>query len=45
VQQPSPNGALIDSTADVLSHELFETITDPNLSAWYNRKSLPLFGA
>ena len=30
VATPSPNGALVDSTANVLSHELFESITDPD---------------
>jgi hypothetical protein len=45
VQAPSPNGLLVDSTADVLSHELFETITDPDGLSWWNRFSLPLFGA
>ncbi|MFZ0201952.1 MAG: hypothetical protein WB523_02175 [Candidatus Sulfotelmatobacter sp.] len=28
--QPSPNGALVDSTSSVLGHETFETITDPD---------------
>lgn len=36
VQSPSPNGLLIDSTADVLSRETFETITDPDGTAWWN---------
>jgi hypothetical protein len=27
---------LIDSTASTLSHEMFETITDPDGNAWYN---------
>jgi hypothetical protein len=27
---------LIDATASSLTHEFFETITDPDLSAWYN---------
>jgi hypothetical protein len=45
VQSPSPNGLLIDSTADVLSHETFETITDPDGTAWWNAFSLDLFGA
>lgn len=45
VQAPSPNGLLIDSTADVLSHETFETITDPDGTAWWNQYSLDLFGA
>jgi hypothetical protein len=30
-----PNGSLIDSTDNVLSHEIFETITDPDINAWY----------
>jgi hypothetical protein len=36
----SPQGQLADSTASVLSHETFETITDPDVAvnsvAWYN---------
>ena len=42
---PFPNGQLADSTASLLSHEIFETITDPDLNAWWNRESLDLFGA
>ncbi|MGI8989139.1 MAG: hypothetical protein ACR2I2_06090 [Bryobacteraceae bacterium] len=42
---PSPNGQLADSTASVLSHELFEAITDPDGNAWWNRDSLDLGGA
>ena len=45
VQAPSPNGLLVDSTADILSHEVFETITDPDGTAWWNQFSLDLFGA
>jgi hypothetical protein len=45
VVQPSPNGPVVDSTADVLSHELFETITDPDGDAWWNHYDLDLFGA
>jgi hypothetical protein len=30
-----PNGSHIDSTDNVLSHEIFETITDPDLNAWF----------
>lgn len=45
VVEPSPNGILIDSTADVLSHETFETITDPDIDAWLNYLSLDLYGA
>lgn len=37
----SPNGSLVDSTASTLSHETFETITDPDVAAnniaWYNQ--------
>ena len=44
VAQPSPNGALIDSTANSLSHELSETITDPNGNAWWVRNELILYG-
>jgi hypothetical protein len=40
----TPNGQLVDSTASTLSHELFETITDPDINAWINVFSLPLNG-
>ncbi|MET3907089.1 hypothetical protein ABID59_001420 [Bradyrhizobium sp. S3.3.6] len=30
-----PNGTLVDSTNNVFSHEIFETITDPDLNAWF----------
>jgi hypothetical protein len=45
VAMPSPNGQLIDSTDSTLSHETFETITDPDGSAWFNLTSLLLAGA
>jgi len=45
VAKPSPNGALVDSTADVLSHELIETITDPDGDAWWITNDLDLFFA
>lgn len=46
VAQPSPNGALIDSTSNVLSHETFETITDPDPSSgWVAQSSIPVDGA
>jgi len=35
----TPNGTLIDSTSTALSHEIFESITDPDpqkVPAWYN---------
>lgn len=31
----TPHG-VIDATASTLSHEFFETITDPDLNAWFN---------
>jgi hypothetical protein len=45
VQTPSPNGQLADSTNSVLSHETFETITDPvGGTGWTNITSLDLWG-
>jgi hypothetical protein len=48
----SPNGLLVDSTANVLSHEVVETITDPNPqnfpftgAGWVAVSSLIEFGA
>jgi hypothetical protein len=35
VGTPSPNGVVVDSQASVLSHEMFETITDPDGTAWW----------
>lgn len=32
----TPNGQLIDSTNDTLSHETFETISDPDGTGWWN---------
>jgi hypothetical protein len=34
----TPNGQLADSTNNVLSHETFETITDPDGTAWFNTR-------
>jgi hypothetical protein len=43
--QPSPNGGLIDSTSNVLGHETFETITDPDPpNGWIAVNSLGVFG-
>jgi hypothetical protein len=37
VQSTSPNGnAAVDAMISVIAHELAETVTDPNLNAWYN---------
>jgi hypothetical protein len=44
-QQPSPNGIVADSVDSTMSHELFETFTDPLLNAWFVRDSLDLGGA
>jgi hypothetical protein len=44
VALPSPNGQLADSTNSVLSHELFETITDPDGTGWFTFASLPEAG-
>ena len=38
----TPNGQLIDSTNNVLSHETFETITDPDGMAWFNFTAVAL---
>lgn len=38
----APNGQLADSTDDTLSHELFETISDPDGTAWFNLSNLAL---
>lgn len=45
VKPGTANGQLIDSTNNTLSHELFETITDPDGSAWFNFTSVALGGA
>ena len=45
VKPGTPNGQLVDSTNNTLSHELFETITDPDGSAWFNFTSVALGGA
>ncbi|MGD0629073.1 MAG: hypothetical protein ABR987_06965 [Terracidiphilus sp.] len=41
----SPNGPLVDATNSVLSHETFETITDPDGTAWWNGASNALYGS
>lgn len=43
-QQPSPNGIVADSVDSTLSHELFETITDPEGDGWQALSSLDEFG-
>jgi hypothetical protein len=45
VATPSPNGQLADSTNSSLSHETFETISDPLLNAWWNHTHAALGGA
>lgn len=39
-----PNGQLADSTNNVLSHEVFETITDPDGTAWWISLNNGMFG-
>ncbi len=41
VRAGTPNGAF-DDTYDVLSHEVVETITDPDGDAWWNSTNAPL---
>jgi len=43
VEPGSLNGSLVDSANNLLSHETFETITDPDGDAWINSES-SLFG-
>ena len=38
-----PNGQLADSTNNVLSHETFETISNPDGTAWWNELDSALF--
>jgi hypothetical protein len=45
VRPGTPNGQLIDSTNSTLSHELTETITDPDGDAWFNFTSATFAGA
>ncbi len=40
----TPNGMLVDSTDNVLNHETFETITDPDGTAWINTTAIVLYG-
>ena len=40
----TPNGQLADSTNNVLSQEVFETITDPDGTAWWNSLANGIFG-
>ncbi len=45
VRPGTPNGQLVDSTNNSLSHETFETITDPDGTAWLNFTAVALQGA
>jgi len=45
VQQPSPQGPLVDSTSNILFHETTETITDPDGDAWLNLNDLVMYGS
>jgi len=44
VRPNTPNGQLADSTNSVLSHEVFELITDPTGEAWWNSLDNGIFG-
>jgi hypothetical protein len=44
VEAGTPNGRLIDSTNDVLSHETIETITDPDGTGWWQYYGLGMRG-
>lgn len=44
VRPDTPNGQLTDSTNNVLSHETFETITDPDGVGWWNSLNNGIFG-
>ncbi|MBV8453997.1 MAG: hypothetical protein JOZ29_17245 [Deltaproteobacteria bacterium] len=41
---PTVNSFLADSTDITLGHETFEAISDPDINAWVDLSSLPLFG-
>jgi hypothetical protein len=45
VRPGTSNGQLGDSTYNTLSHETFETITDPDGTAWFNFRAVVLAGA
>ncbi len=45
VRPGTPNGQLVDSTDNVLNHETFETITDPDGNAWINATNNEDYGA
>ena len=44
VRPDTPNGQLADSTNSVLSHEVFEAITDPRGSAWWISADNGIYG-
>ena len=44
VKPGTPNGQLVDSTDNVLNHETFEAITDPDGTAWWNSTNIGLYG-
>jgi hypothetical protein len=37
-----PTADLTSATANTLSHEIFEAVSDPNLDAWYGNYTFPL---
>ena len=44
VRPGTPNGSLVDSTNSVLSHEVFETITDVDGDGWWNLLNNGIYG-
>ena len=44
IPAPTPNGVRADSLYNVLSHELFGIVTDPDFNAWTNTANLSLPG-
>jgi hypothetical protein len=44
VKPGTPNGQLIDSTNNVLNHEFFEAVSDPDGTAWFDTANVALNG-
>ncbi len=44
VRPGTPNGQLVDSADNVLNHESFEALSDPDGTAWINFSAVVLFG-
>lgn len=44
IRPGTPNGQVIDSTNNALSHETFESISDPDITAWWNGLDNGIYG-